>query len=277
MTNWVTKLGYIKDVPDARDYSVRDLFSAIKLDFTENVSVSLREDQSDVSTQLYSNCVGHAVVNGLEFLSNKSKKQFYDLSPMFVYWCAREAVGTQDKDEGCSIRIAIQETKKGGSARLEFCKEEKINLYEKPYLAAWINAEMNQTLNYYRVNGLNELIQSLSAGFPVVGGFNVYQSISKTGKDGIVLAPTTGDVILGGHAVLFCGVDMEKQLVLFKNSWGKSFGDEGYGWLPFSYWVKDVHDCWVISEREYETEVTPKEDSWIVKVWKWICRLFGKK
>jgi len=59
---------------------------------------------------------------------------------------------------------------------------------------------------------------------------------------------------LGGsgiaHAVVIVGYDDEKRLFRFKNSYGKSWGDQGYGYMPYEYLLyRDV--SFVIIERSY--------------------------
>ncbi|WP_372653003.1 C1 family peptidase [Halobacteriovorax sp.] len=45
----------------------------------------------------------------------------------------------------------------------------------------------------------------------------------------------TGEYECYGHAILLTGYDTEKKIFMFKNSWGKSWGDQGYGTMSFDY------------------------------------------
>jgi hypothetical protein len=69
----------------------------------------------------------------------------------------------------------------------------------------------------------------------------------------------------GGHSIILTGYDMEKRVFMFKNSWGKEWGKNGYGTIPF-----DVVDVYV-NETLYYAEVTgevklPEEKSPEIKL-----------
>jgi hypothetical protein len=69
----------------------------------------------------------------------------------------------------------------------------------------------------------------------------------------------------GGHSIILTGYDMEKRVFMFKNSWGKEWGKNGYGTIPF-----DVVDTYV-NEILYYAEVTgeiklPEEKSTEIKL-----------
>jgi C1A family cysteine protease len=48
-----------------------------------------------------------------------------------------------------------------------------------------------------------------------------------------IIHPNAAQAV-GGHAVLINGVNMVKKLVRIKNSWGRSWGDNGHCWLSFA-------------------------------------------
>lgn len=56
----------------------------------------------------------------------------------------------------------------------------------------------------------------------------------------------------GGHSIVITGYDMDKRVFMFKNSWGKEWGKNGYGTIPF-----DVVDQYV-TEELYYAEMTAK-------------------
>lgn len=46
----------------------------------------------------------------------------------------------------------------------------------------------------------------------------------------------------GGHTVILTGYDLDKKIFFFKNSWGKAWGQKGYGTVPFETVDKYVND-----------------------------------
>jgi len=60
--------------------------------------------------------------------------------------------------------------------------------------------------------------------------------------------PGNDDKEDGGHAMLCCGFDDNKQVFIIRNSWGPNLGDQGYYYIPYAYMINNnlVDDCWTI-------------------------------
>jgi C1A family cysteine protease len=67
-------------------------------------------------------------------------------------------------------------------------------------------------------------------------------------RTGIMSYPNTRrEKLLGGHAVLLVGYDKTKKVFIARNSWGTSWGDSGYFYIPFNVINPDMSsDYWVI-------------------------------
>ena len=86
----------------------------------------------------------------------------------------------------------------------------------------------------------------LRQNIPVCMGFNVYDNRSYTIFEGLntssyTYSPLTstgtlksGLSLLGGHANIIYGYDDTKGVFLMENSWGTSWGNAGYWYLPYS-------------------------------------------
>ncbi len=82
---------------------------------------------------------------------------------------------------------------------------------------------------------LSGVRRGLASGMPVLLSMLVFESIAKTGKDGLLPMPREGDKLVGGHAVLAVGYDNRRGVLIVRNSWGAEWGDGGYFYLPYDY------------------------------------------
>jgi len=91
----------------------------------------------------------------------------------------------------------------------------------------------------------------LNAGFPFVVGIEVYSSFESQSVTNTSILPMPNlkkDKLLGGHAVLVCGYDDAHQWWIVRNSWGTSWGDKGYFYLPYAYLTGSMaSDLWNIT------------------------------
>jgi C1A family cysteine protease len=90
----------------------------------------------------------------------------------------------------------------------------------------------------------------LAAGFSFVAGIPTCSSLAPDGEVGF---PTLSDIPRGGEAVLVVGYDDDYRLrsdrgcFLIRGYWNASWGNHGYGWLPYSYMREQLAtDFWTI-------------------------------
>jgi C1A family cysteine protease len=94
----------------------------------------------------------------------------------------------------------------------------------------------------------------LAAGFPVAFGFPVPASIT---TDGDIPYRPAIDSIRGGQAVVCVGYDNRRLgaargALLVRNSWGREWGEAGYGWLPYRYVEEQLaSDFWTLLEPDW--------------------------
>jgi C1A family cysteine protease len=63
---------------------------------------------------------------------------------------------------------------------------------------------------------------------------------------GIMPIPKPGELQQGGHEVLCLGYDLPRQLALIQNSWGNSWGQLGYFWMPLATIASADTDLWIV-------------------------------
>lgn len=79
--------------------------------------------------------------------------------------------------------------------------------------------------------GINDLILGLGYNGPSVLGINWYSGMFNTNERGFI-SPT--GYLAGGHAILARSVNIKKEYITLRNSWGKEWGVNGDCYISFS-------------------------------------------
>lgn len=236
---------WTKDKPDSRDFLYKNIPISVQPRVDLRPWCTLIEDQGNLGS-----CTGQAIAGAIEYL-NKKNNNPTDVSRLFIYYYEREILGTIKYDSGAYIRDGIKVVFKNG-APLERFWPYIINRFTRaPSRDAILDGLRRKVTLYERVTSLDGCINALANGFPVTIGFLVYSSfMNKTVRmTGMMPYPNVfREYLLGGHAVLLVGYDNTTQRFIARNSWGQSWGDKGYFYMP--YQVIDNRamsdDFWVI-------------------------------
>ena len=90
----------------------------------------------------------------------------------------------------------------------------------------------------------------MAGGYPFEFGFTVYESFEsqEVAQTGVVPMPQQTEKVLGGHAVMAVGYDDAQQRIIVRNSWGTSWGQQGYFTMPYAYLTNHQlsSDFWTI-------------------------------
>jgi C1A family cysteine protease len=274
-------LGWLPDLPDFRDFTVssegvREMLKdmgVLKTDpSTLAGSVDLRkwcspvEDQGDLGS-----CTANAGIGLVEYFETKASGRHIDASRLFLYKATRNLMH-QTGDNGAYLRSTMGALVLFGAPPEEYWPYKVEKFDEEPPAFCYSFALNYQSIKYVRLDSegkskadiLRQIKTNLAAGLPAMFGFTVYSSITQASSDGRIPFPEKGDRVEGGHAVVAVGYDDNLEIrhkasdattrgaFLIRNSWGTGWGDEGYGWLPYDYVLKDLAlDWWTVVDNKW--------------------------
>ncbi|HUJ23796.1 MAG TPA: C1 family peptidase [Bryobacteraceae bacterium] len=251
MTTYKTKrYGWRRDHLDARDH-VLTVAKRVPLpaacDLRKSGLLPPVYDQQDLGS-----CTANAVAAAVDFERRKQSEQFLTPSRLFIYYNERVIEGYPDQDAGAELRDGIKTVAAQGVCPESAWPYDESQFATMPPDACYTDAVKFKALQYSRVTQTSYFPRHCLAilGRPVVFGINAYDALEsdQVAATGIVPMPGPDDTPIGGHAICLAGYDDSKQLFTFRNSWGDSWGDAGYGYLPYAY-VLDPNlasDFWVI-------------------------------
>ena len=242
--------GWIPDLPDYRDYIYVIPFAPTEV---LPASVDLRANCPPVYDQgELGSCTANAIAGALEFDQIKEGlPAIFVPSRLFIYYNERSIEGTVSADSGAQIRDGMKSVGKQGACSEVEWPYDIGNFTAQPSASCYQDALQHRAIAYKRVTrDLLHLKSCLTEGYPFIFGFTVYESFKSDAvlKTGIVPLPQPTEKVLGGHAVVAVGYDDDQQRFLVRNSWGTSFGQQGYCTMPYAYLTNHglASDFWTV-------------------------------
>lgn len=271
--------------PKAKDflYSTPRLLRAPPPAFNVMPYLRLRDQMQEGS------CVGNSLSFACESLRNKFRPvdQDSDCSRDLMYRLAQSKSGTLGSDGGASIRGGLDAGVQYGLGRerlypytgtyngtmpdataLADCAPHTLSMYERIDITAAKNGDY--------VSSIGAIKTALTSGLRVVFGISVPRGMfaingpmSTHGAQWNWTDPSL-NTIMGGHAIVCAGYDDSLYAngygsCILGNSWGASWGDQGYTAVPwismlnmaFEVWAIHGFDGYVDSPSVPPTTVTP--------------------
>ena len=279
----IGKLGWIPDVPSFRDYTLEqtelnDLISPAglrRVDVTSlRSSADLRQWCSPVEDQKnLGSCTANAAAGIVEYFENRAFGNYLDASRLFIYKTTR-TLGHWEGDSGAELRTTMGALVLFGVPPEEYWPytdaDPDFDIEPGPFCYSF--GGNYKAIKYFRHDPGNtskedilaSVKKTLASGIPSMFGFAVYGSITQAAESGKIPFPCKGEKCVGGHAIVAVGYDdniviensacdeKTEGALLIRNSWGESWGDKGYGWLPYKYVSEELAmDFWSMLKQTW--------------------------
>lgn len=171
-----------------------------------------------------------------EYYKILEDKNFIDIpSRLFMYYNERQLLNTIPQDSGSQIRIGLRAMNKFGVSMEKFWKYDTYNLTIKPPDKCYNISD--KLIIYYRLDQtLNTLKQSLIKKKPFVFGCCIYKDYLLSALNGgTILLPKEDEEVIDYISFMCVGFDDNKGCFIIRNNRGLSWGDKGYGYIPYDY------------------------------------------
>ncbi|MCL4832512.1 MAG: hypothetical protein KJZ86_08730 [Caldilineaceae bacterium] len=219
------------------------------------------EDQGSLGS-----CTAQAGVGLLEYFQRRAFGKHLDGSRRFLYKVTRKLLGWEE-DSGAYLRTTMKAMVIFGVPPERTWPYRIADFNEEPSSFCFSYAQNFKSIQYYRLDPsgmasedvLENLKTHISAGLPAMFGFAVYSSMPGVGAGtGDIPFPSPTEYQRGGHAVVAVGYDDKRKIgddtgaLLIRNSWGERWGEQGYGWLPYSYLISGLaFDFWTLVQADF--------------------------
>lgn len=247
--------------PDERDWPLAAIAEPVTLPLAVRLDnhIPFVLDQGKCGT-----CVAFSGAQINNTFTNRRKALPKDgLSPLFLYVRCKQEDGIPGQ-EGTYPRVALKVMQKDGMApenALPYSQlpQDACLLFPEITTAHIDAAQDYRVKAYARLWTVDEMKQALAAGKLIMAGVLVTDSFLQP-ENGVILLPEGR--LLGLHAIVICGYDDARQAFRMVNSWGDSWGEKGFAWLPYEFcrWKSDLGMEALMEAWAVETEYIPPQE-----------------
>ena len=205
-------------------------------------------------------CTAHAIAGAFQFEQRRLELPDFSPSRLFIYYNERAMQHASGHDHGPNLRAGLKAVVKYGVCpeKLWPYSQKPSEIATKPPAEAYRVAKKNKIVAYHRIEmgqrsagAFLQLMKCcLAEGCPFLFAFHYHESFENpgVGKNGQMPAPKPHDKFKHWHAVMAVGYNDPSKHVVVRNSWGWSWGDKGYFFMPYDLIVdpERTADFWTI-------------------------------
>jgi len=279
--------GWLPPRPDLRDYTIAQpqvaaMSRAMGLPDRSGrpkaapPSVDLRAWCSPIENQkTLGSCTANAAVGVVEYFQRRAFGKHLNGSRLFVYKTTRNLMQVKG-DTGAWLRSTMGALVLCGVPPERYWPyTDKTPAFDKePPSFVYSLGDNYRAVQYFCHDPLGANVPPatvlagvkdyLAAGIPSMFGFWGFPSFDACTVKGGIPYPCPGEQAQWGHAVVAVGYDDARKIkntacgktttgaLLIRNSWGKQWGDAGYGWMPYRYVLDGLAlDFWSLLSQEW--------------------------
>ncbi|MCQ2320389.1 MAG: C1 family peptidase [Bacteroidales bacterium] len=201
-------------------------------------SVDLRSCFTSIKNQgKMGACTAFALVSIMESILKRNKKSDLDLSEQFIYYNVRNREGNAFVDKGSSLYGVVKTMTDEGVCLESYFPYNPNDCSQRPAQAAYDDAANRKIVKALNVKlTLDDVKSALCDGYPVAIVVKIFDSFYP--RKGFIPMPSESEMKNGDsgyHTMVIVGFNDEAKFFVVRNSWGKGFGDNGYCYMPYSY------------------------------------------
>ena len=234
--------GIVPSPKDNRDYIVSSVMQTPKFPKEFTLQNKLLPIRNQLNTSMCAAFSG-ACVKEYHELKDCNVKEYF--SPEYIY-----NLRSDKNIDGMYLRDLMKIMQKKGTPRERFWRFRS----SRPGNIDQVNsdAQLFKIQNYAKAKTVNEVKTALMKAGPCIIAVPVYNTYRHD-----IWRKAKKENMIGGHAMVIVGWTNQDNFII-RNSWGESWGFNGYTYMSFKDFEKSVWECYVSYDAD---SILPESES----------------